>query len=138
VSGRHDYELLSDKTSQGTVNQVYYDKQLTNGVMTVWPQPSSMKEYIRMTIRYPVQDVTEVNNDLEMAQEWYEALAWLLAERLFPKYEKPIPPDVALKAAEFLEEALAADAENTSSYMQIAQGNQHNRGRGGYRRGGYG
>ena len=32
-----DYLLLSDKTETGTPNSVYYDPQLTNGVLYMWP-----------------------------------------------------------------------------------------------------
>ena len=121
-SGRLDYELLSDKRTPGIVNQIYYDKQLGNGIIKAWPMTTNMKEYLKFTARIPVQDLDELTNDFEVAQEWFEAIAWNLAIRLFPKHEKTIPPDVKLQAQEMLDDAMATDSENTSSYIQIGMG----------------
>ncbi len=121
-SGRLDYELLSDKKTPGIVNQIYYDKQLGNGIIKAWPLTINMKEYLKFTARIPVQDLDELTNDFEVAQEWFEAIAWNLALRLFPKHEKTIPPDVAAMALQMLDDAMATDSENTSSYIQIGTG----------------
>jgi hypothetical protein len=37
VMARSDFLSLPDKTTTGAVNQCYYDPQLTNGVLYVWP-----------------------------------------------------------------------------------------------------
>jgi hypothetical protein len=120
VGGRHDYMMLSNKTSEGTVNQIYYDKQLDNGYIHVWPEPSDVQYYIKMTARYPIMDVDELEDDFEVAQEWFEAIAWNLAVRLFPKYAKPIDPGVKMMADEMLANAMASDTDNADIRFQIS------------------
>jgi len=120
LGGRQDYKMLSNKTTEGTPNQLYYDKQLTNGVMFVWPEPNSMKEYIKFTAKIPIQDVDSLTNDFEVAQEWYEAIAWNLAVRLFPKYGKLIDPMVRDVADDMLDDAMTSDSENASTFIQVA------------------
>ena len=127
TAGRLDYELLSNKRISGTVNQVFYDKQLGNGVMEVWPMPSDMKDYLKFTAKIPIQDMVNLTDDFEVAKEWFLPIAWALAPLLAPKYEKPIDPAMLLMAETLYDEAMDADTENTSSYLQIGQG-WHGRG----------
>jgi hypothetical protein len=119
VQSRDDYMLLSDKTTEGTPTQLWYDKQLTNGTMYIWPEPDDTQVYIKFTAQIPLQDVDNLSNNLEVAQEWYEAVAWNLAVRLFPKYQRPIDPLVAAMAVQFLDDAMIEDSENASTQIQI-------------------
>lgn len=119
IIGKHEYMSISDKTSEGTPNQIYYDKQLDNGNLYVWQEPDDVQEYIKFTARLPIQDLDNLTDDFEVGQEWYEALAWNLAIRLYPKYGKTVDPFVKIQAMEFLNEAKDSDAENTSVFIQI-------------------
>lgn len=121
IGGRLDYMTLSNKTQTGTPNQVYYDKQLTDGALYVWLAPTDMQNYLKFTARLPIQDMDNLTDDFEIAQEWYEALAWNLAVRLYPKYQKPIDPTVALMAERMLDDARASDSENVPIYIRIGQ-----------------
>jgi hypothetical protein len=119
IMGRHDYQTLSDKTAEGTPNQIYYDKQLTNGVMYVWQEPDDVQEYIQMTARIPIQDVDATTDNFEVADELFEMIAWNLAIRLFPKFGKPMDPLVKLTAKEMYDDAMAADSEDVPVQIQI-------------------
>ena len=119
VVGKLDYKALSNKTSEGPPNQIYYDKQLTNGVMYVWPEPDDVQNYIKFTAKVPIEDIDNLTDDFELAQEFYEAIAWNLAVRLAPKYGKPIDPTMLLMARDMLEDAMTSDSENTSTFIQI-------------------
>ncbi len=119
IVGRREYMSLSNKNIEGTPNQIYYDKQLTEGNINVWLEPNDMQEYIKFTGKFPIQDVDELTQDFEIAQEWYEPVAWNLAIRLFTKNGKPIDPMVKLMAKEFLDDAIASDNENTSFTIRI-------------------
>ena len=112
INGRLDYRLLSNKTQTGTPNQIYYDKQLNNGVIQVWPVPTDMQEYIKMSARLPIQRMDNLTDDFEVGQEWGEPLAWTLTVRLYPNYGRKIPPDVALMAERMLADAMMADTED--------------------------
>jgi len=119
ITGKNEYQLLSNKTSPGSPNQVYYDKQLNNGTLYTWPVCDNVQEYIRFSARLPIQNLDNLTDDFEVAQEWFEAIAWNLAIRLFPKYGKPIDALVKLQAEEFLESVKDSDSENSSIFIQI-------------------
>lgn len=126
VEGRLYYQTLSTKTQTGTPNQVYYDKQLTDGALYVWPAPTDMQDYIKFTARLPIQDMDNLTDDFEVAQEWYLPLAWNLAVLIYPKYHdgRFIDAATALKAEALLDEAKTSDGENTPIYIRIGQGRQ--------------
>ena len=123
IVGRTTYQRLSDKTTEAPINQVWYDKQLTNGILTVWPEPNSVKDWIKFTARIPIQDADSTSDNIEVAQEFFEAVSWQLAVRLFPKYNKGAIPDpkfIAL-ADRFLADAIITDADNDSVFLNPAR-----------------
>ena len=67
----------------------------------------------------PIQNLDNLTDDLEVGVEWFEAIAWNLALRLYPKYGKTVDPFVKIQAMEFLEAAKDSDSENTSVFIQI-------------------
>jgi len=119
IGGRHDYMLLSDKTTESVVNQIWYDKQLTNGVMRVWPEPSDVQEYIKFTAKLLIQDIDSLTDNFEVSVEWLLAVSWNLAVLLSPKYGKQLDQMVMLKAAELLDYAQRDDSENVANQIQI-------------------
>lgn len=116
---RNEYMALTNKDSPGSPNQVYFDPQRTNAVIKTWPVCNNVKEYIKFTGRYPIQDVDDLTDDIDIPQEWLEAVAWNLAPRLAPKYGKPIDPMIILLAKEFKETAEGFDAEKASTFIQV-------------------
>lgn len=116
---RDEYMLLSNKDSPGSPNQIYFDPQRTNAVIKTWPVCNNVKQHIKFTGRYPVQDVDDLTDDIDIPQEWFEALSWNLAIRLAPKYGKPIDPALILLAREFKETAEGFDAEKASTFIQV-------------------
>lgn len=118
IASRNEYMSISNKTSEGTINQIYYDGQLTNGVLYVWPEPDNMKDRIKMTVKYPIQDFDAATNDADFPQEWFEALIYNLALRLSIKYGKTINPvlgDLAIISKNIVS---GFDREDTSIYIQ--------------------
>lgn len=116
---REEYQMLSDKSSSGTPNQIFYDPQTIEGIMKIWPSCNRVKEYIKFTARLPIQDVDNLSNDFEFPQEWFEALAWNLAVRLYPKYGKPIDQGVLMVASGMIQGIRGFDREYQSSFIQI-------------------
>ena len=116
---RQEYMALSDKDSAGSPNQVYFNPTRTNAEFRVWPAPDDTKEWIMFTGKYPIQDMDTTSHDIDIPQEWFEALAWNLAVRLAPKYGRPIDPNVLLMAAKFKENVLEFDREFTSVFIQV-------------------
>jgi hypothetical protein len=121
VSGRNAYVGLPNKTTLGTPNQIYYDKQLDNGTLYTWPVCNDVQEWLVFSGRLPIQNLDALTDDFEVGVEWFEAIAWNLALRLYPKYGRTVDPFVKIQAQEFLEAAKDSDSENTSVFIQIGR-----------------
>lgn len=119
VGSREEYMAISDKDSEGTPSQVYYDSQTTNGVLYVWPEPDNVQYRIYATVRRPVQDFDAAANDCDFPQEWMDCITWNLAKRISPKFGRQISPDIREMAAETLSDAMGFDKEDTSIYIKV-------------------
>ena len=115
---RDEYMRLSDKDSYGSVNQVYYDSQRTNGKMYVWPVPNDVKEYLKFSCRIPLQDFDSASNDPDFPQEWLMALAWNLAAYVAPKFGKNLSQMFIMEAAMLKQTVKDFDHEDTSVYIR--------------------
>jgi hypothetical protein len=87
IINRDEYMNLANKSSTGPANQVYYDPQLDNGKLYVWPACSDVAEYLKLTARLPVQDMEDSDHNFDFPQEWFEAIKLNLAYKLSPEYE---------------------------------------------------
>lgn len=83
---REDYFALPNKTTQGYPTQFYYDRQRSGGTMYVWPAPDATAGTLKFTYRRIIMDVDGAADDLDLTQEWYQAISENLAVKLMPKY----------------------------------------------------
>ena len=119
LKSRIEYESFSDKISSGTINSIYYDPQLNNGILKIWPACGDVKDYVLMTVRYPLEDVIASTDDFDMPPEWLEVLAWNLATRIAPKYGKQLSQDFIIRAEGIKEILKDSDRENSSIFISI-------------------
>lgn len=82
--GRQEYFALPQKDSQGYPTQWYYDRQRSGGTLYVWPAPDSALGTLKFTYRRVIMDMDDSTNNLDLPQEWYEAVVYNLAVRLMP------------------------------------------------------
>ena len=120
---REEYWRLSDKDSEGTPVNYYYDPQLTNGVLNVWPAPNSTfasDNTFEILYHKPYDDMDETStDDFEFPSEWYEAIKYGLAVRLAPEYGIPRLERALLhQEATFVkDEVMSWDQEDSSIYL---------------------
>lgn len=122
---RQDYFDQPNKTQSPSVpTSFYYDPQQATGTLYLWPAPSAQST-TQYTINYTylrrMADMDASNNDLDMPQEWLEAVVWNLANRLETEY--PVNnPTRAVKieriAASLFANLKAWDNEPTSLFLQ--------------------
>jgi len=115
---RSEYMAISDKDSEGIVNQIYYDPQLTTSTLYVWPEPSDTKERLKMSMKYPIEDFDASTDNADFPIEWAEALKWNLAERLAPEYGTSLTLEAQKLAMETKDNVMSFDKETTSIYIQ--------------------
>lgn len=119
---RAEYMLLADKDTTGIVTQAYYDKQLTNGKLFVWPTAVNMKEYIKFTARLAVDDFDAAANNAQFPVEWLRALKFNLAAEIAIEYDVSAEKLTMLiiKARETKKQAQRFDKEFTSIFFEAA------------------
>jgi len=119
VVSRYDYNDLGLKTAQGTPNQLYYDPQLTNGVVTVYNAPFDNTTTLHIVIQRQIQDFNLSTDNPDFPQEAYQMLIWSLADELSLEYgAKPhVIAMCASKAKTYRDAFMQFEQEQTSCYF---------------------
>lgn len=117
---RPDYFAQANKASSSYINQIYYDRQLTQGVMYVWPTATTVQDTLRFTFERPMDAFDDPENDPDLPQEWIEALVYNLAYRLAPKYSFPMQERawLGVEASTMKQKVMSFDREFGSVYFQ--------------------
>lgn len=119
VVPRDTYYAIPNKGTTGKTSQVYYDPQLTNGLVYLWPEPDDVTDFIQMTVQTTLEDFDATTDTPDLPQEWYRPLIYTLASDLAPEYgldlnERAILHDMA---EELKDEALSFDTEPNSIWF---------------------
>jgi hypothetical protein len=85
ITSRYDWDTLGDKSSPGVPNQIFYDPQLNNGIVTVYNVPSDANHTMHLVIQRQFQDFNLATDNPDFPQEAYQALKWCLAAELYPE-----------------------------------------------------
>ena len=115
---RQEYMALSNKSSAGPINQVYYDPQLTNGVLYTWPACNDVQDRLLFTMRRPIMDFDAGTDDPDLPQEWLLPIAWNLAVLVAPKFGVKLDPVFLLTAGALKNSVAGFDVEQTSVYLR--------------------
>lgn len=118
---RYEWLAISNKMSQNSGNTLpssfYFNQQITP-TMTLWPVPGTVSPGTQPNILYTsyryVQDVTQMYQDVEIPQRFYDALVSALAARLALKF---MPDKYQILKAESIEAyniAAATDFEKVT------------------------
>jgi hypothetical protein len=119
-SSRSEYNDLSTKETEGKATQVYFDPQLVNAKLFVWPTADSVKDTLRFTMRRPIFDMDGANNTADVPPEWQETLIYNLAVRLAPRFQVNLSaiPDVVNIASSTMEALMSHDEESVSFFIK--------------------
>ena len=83
---RQEWMDYANKTSNGLPNSIFYDSQLDSGILNVWPRPEKVNDYIKLTCKYPIQDIDAAANDPDFPAEIYRAVKFNLAVDISHEY----------------------------------------------------
>ncbi len=86
---KQEYNLLGSKVLSGNPVQCYYDPRRDNGILYVFPVPSSTQvtqNEIHLVYQAPFEDFDASTDTPDFPQEWYDAITYGLACRLAPEY----------------------------------------------------
>ena len=114
------YYNIPVKDTAGRPNQIYYDKQLTSGIINLWPVPENSTNKIEFTFISQLFDFDAATDDPDFPQEWFHPLVWNLANELSTEYgvfgERAAK--IEAKANQSLQKALDWDKEPVSVRFQ--------------------
>lgn len=111
---RKEYIDLPQKDSDGRVNQIYYDPQITLGKLFVWPETDTVDSYLILWVQRTLEDFDAASDDADFPQEWFLALSMNLAALSCTKYGVPrdVRRDIQAIARGTKELAESFDAED--------------------------
>lgn len=115
---RQEYMDQPNKDSQGEPVAVYYDPQLTNGVIYIWQAPGASQS-LKFTSKQYIEDFDSQNDNPYFPTEWLDAIVYNLAVRLAPMYE--VSPEKTMllmeMAGSLLSDAEGSDNEQGSIFL---------------------
>jgi hypothetical protein len=120
IVSRQDYNQNGQKSSLGVPNQMWYDPQLTNGILTLYDVPSDSLSSMHLTIQRQVQDFNASTDNPDFPQECYQMLKWSLMDEIGLEYEatKTTMQICAAKAMKFQEDMVSFEQEECSVFFQ--------------------
>ncbi len=92
MMSRIDYRNQPNKSNLGVLTQFFYDPRggsNTQGVMWIWPAPSSVNNALKFTWWRQIQDFSTPGNNPDLPQEWLDFLIWGLAEKMAAEADCP-------------------------------------------------
>lgn len=116
-----EYQELPNKTQTGT--PTLYSTQKTRGsiLLRIWPVPNVATTLKGNVVRI-IQDVTSLDETLDVPQEWTEAVWVNLADRLPPSLKSAMNQlerqELTARAAFLVERLAALDDEHASVFFQ--------------------
>lgn len=115
---RQEYVELTDKKTDGQPVNIYYDPQITNGNLFVWPEVDNESQYLVLWTQRTAEDFDASGDNPDFPQEWYMPLAWNLAYYTAHKQGVPQKKRVEIKqiADMMLEQAMSFDRESYTKF----------------------
>jgi hypothetical protein len=118
---RDDYTALPNKFFLGRPLQFWFDRQLNQPIMHLWPVPNAAattQQIVLWRHRY-IQDVGTMTQELDVPQRWFDAIVALLASKLAeetPEVDAQLMPILEAKAEKALAQAENEERDNSPIY----------------------
>lgn len=128
IDNRTQFMNISNKTSTGQINRIFYDKQLATNTLYVWPAPEDTTDTLQISYLRTIEDFDVSGDNPDFPTEWLDALVYNLAVRLAPAFgvslqSKKANSDILMTAQSSLLEMQLWDTENTKVRIVPAQDN---------------
>jgi len=116
-TSRSEYMGLPNKTATGTPVMAYFDPQITNSTLSIWPTPDTAAHRIVFTYERTLGDFDALDDNPDFPQHAYNAIKWNLAIEIAPEYGVTPSNFVINKAGELRQALWNKDREMTSIYF---------------------
>lgn len=122
---RQEYDEIPTKTiNPATPISFYFDPQVPAANLYVWPAASASvaaSTELRLTVLRRMDDMVTAADDLDMPQEWFQAVIWNLADDLeteYPVNDARLAGKIERRAAILRANLTAWDNEPAAIYFQ--------------------
>lgn len=122
---RQTYFDQPNKTlSPSTPNSFYYDPQQATGTLYLWPAPNAdfvTDQTLSATVLRRMGDVVSTNDEIDVPQEWLQAIIWNLANDLetqYPVNDSRLAMKIERRAAQLYTALKGFDNEPASLFLQ--------------------
>jgi hypothetical protein len=118
IRSRQEYMNQPSKDSEGKPVYVYFDPQLTQAKLYVWPAPDDT-DSIKFSYKSYIEDFDTLADTPYFPSEWLLAIVYNLALLLCPMYEVtgPDKADIVAMALQFLQDAEDGDTDQGSVFL---------------------
>ena len=113
---QQEYFDLPNKAMSGVPSHYYYNPDISNGRLYVWPRPQNSEYHFEFTFERMLEDFDASTDNADFPVEWLECITYQLAYRIaggFGKDKNTVMPEAGV----MLENMLDADHEATSMYL---------------------
>ena len=118
IISREEYWQLGDKSTTGIPTEIYYDPQLTLGVLYVYnpADTNSAGNTLHLIYQRPFEDLDSLTNDFDFPVEWTMVIEYMLAVDLALRngVRQSRIAQLDAKANEYFHQVLNWDIEMTS------------------------
>ena len=127
VKSAEDYSTIPIKGMAGFPQLVWLDSGYPTATLNVYPAPSSAYE-IHLLILNPLPRFGQLNVDINLPDEYQDALVYNLARRLLSFYGKAQDPEIAREASAALQTVKSANTQIPNAIMpaQLIGGHGYN------------
>lgn len=121
---REEYDILPNKTATGTPVVYHFRKQTGNAQFFVWQVPN-VDTTIKATVQRIIEDVTNLNQTLDIPQEYTETVCYCLADRMIDDFgvalmDRTTADRVQLRAGQLYQRMLDADRPTSYTFRPLA------------------
>jgi len=119
--GREDYYNLPEKNSVGVPVQYQYQPKIDDGLIRIWPSPSSSTTFMKFTYWRPINVFDNSASAPDFPNEWLNALVYNLALNLMPNFavNANAYPTVTGLASSYFNAALDWDSGTASVKFEV-------------------
>jgi len=119
ITSRYDYDTLGLKSAQGIPNQLYYDPQLSNGLVTFYNVPFAAGDTVHLVIQRQIEDFNLATDNPDFPQEAFQMLKWGLADEIGLEQgaRTEVRQEVALRSKRYMSEFADFQQEQASVFF---------------------
>lgn len=88
---KQEYDQLTPKLTPGVPTNWFYDAQIGSAAALptwyVWPAPLDTTYTGILAVQRPLYDITSSTQNLDVLQEWFSTMRWILADEVSMEYQ---------------------------------------------------